>query len=144
MAALRGVLHIPRTVVREKLTTATGGIKTVEPAVSLAITNNERLFSTYIPTHWHHFDASSKRPSILAAVTSTNHPWDVRSASYHSVGVVSERFDVFKGERALLSHGVDTSNSAAPFLPRSVSTQPPEKPKNFVEGVFSNMKEEFR
>lgn len=159
MAALRGVLHIPRTVVREKLTIATtGGIKTTtgEPAaVSLAITNNERLFSTYIPTHWHHFDASSSSSSTKRPSRSTyHHPWDVRSASYHSIGSgvggVGERFDVFKGDRALLSHGVGrnnsvgSNNSTAHFLPRSVSTQPPEKPKNFVEGVFSNMKEEFR
>jgi len=160
MAALRGLLHIPRTAIRElKLTNATN-LNASDSSV--ACPSSGGISSRYRSERFHSSSVSPprvncvvvKRTSVLlpAALTTTNHcllgkcsslrcfgkshlslnTHDHRFFSALAAGGTNDSFLLGRDDGALLRHH------------RHVSTQPPEKPKSFMEGVFSNMKEEFR
>lgn len=160
MAALRGILHIPRTAIREvRLSNNTAPSVSDSivacPNSDIASSNqSERFFSSSIaPRH-----GIVKRTSVLSATTTTTNRslWDIRSASFHSLGatdLTSPTSTNTRGDRYLpLLASVSQNDNLLPGRIdsvllghyRNVSTQPPEKPKTFMEGVFSNMKEDFK
>jgi len=135
MAALRGLLHIPRTAVREiRLSTSTSD----SVACSGSKNFSERVRSTaFVSSH-----PCFERKQDTLSLAAKDQVWDVQAASYHTCRVGTCRSNyVADDAQAFLS----PKNCPETLChQRSISTQPPEKPKSFMEGVFSNMKEEFR
>jgi len=142
MAALRGLLHIPRTAIREIKLTSTSASDSV--SYSASRNYSERIRSTTPAAT--QSDINRKLNSLFATPSNV---WDLQAASYHTCGVAASRSHLPVNDsnsihgRALLAPD-DASYNLNPSSNRFVSTQPPEKPKSFMEGVFSNMKEEFR
>jgi len=169
MAALRGILHIPRTAIREvrlSKNTAPSVIDStpaVNPNSNSVVGNHERFLSSSIVSPYRGDGEIVKRTSVLSATTaklSTN-PWDIRVASFHSLRTSYSPSSSSSSSSSSTSHDrhlphfsglARFDNSSFPGRNdglllgrcRNVSTQPPEKPKSFMEGVFSNMKEEFK
>ena len=142
MAALRGLLHIPRTAIREIKLSSTSASDSVTCSASRNL--SERIRSTTPAA-----TQSNINPKQNSVFATPSNVWDLQTASYHTCGVAASRSHLRLDDsnsshgRALLCPDV-ASYELNPSSTRFVSTQPPEKPKSFMEGVFSNMKEEFR
>merc|ERR1719334_939823 len=111
---------------------------------------NERPLTTGTGTFNQH--ANRRQNSFLSAAASVQSSNSLPGASYHSLaggsGHVTSGHDSLAcreggGGNAYSCH-VSNGIMVRSDFRRCVSTQPPEKPKGFMEGVFSNMKEEFR
>jgi len=157
MAALRGLLHVPRTAIREINFTNSAAASITDSSARFSSISNNHYSERYPPTYGCFTTSGSiKRTSMLSSassITVKNCFKNVRCASFHTFSA-----DYFKaspssrdGSRShFASLGRKDSlflsrNDSISFnLDRNVTTQPPEKPKSFMEGVFSNMKEEFR
>ena len=155
MAALRGLLHIPRTAVREiKLSsTPASSSSSRTDSLSCLIASGKdasvRPLTTGTETvnrHAHH-----KQNSFLSATASVQSSNSAQGASYHSLAggtghAASDHNSLASrdGGGGGNAYSCHVSGIMVQDFRRCVSTQPPEKPKGFMEGVFSNMKEEFR
>jgi len=151
MAALRGLLHVPRTAIREIKLIKT---PTTEPPFA---NSNQNSFSPIIHSERSFFSNSFQTQLSIkedgsgnALLSSKNRGWDVRTSSYHALGNVPagrgpQIHDRFRrGDDDVVFGGGAREDVSALSFRRSVSTQPPEKPKSFMEGVFFDIKEEFR
>ena len=169
MAALRGLLHIPRTAVREiKLSnpTSSSASSSSIPSPAISRTDSASCLSGSTCDFARRYRSPSK-----SSISASSFSIDARSnesPSTSSSGCGQRRYSTTTTSQHQQLHrprgSFDTHYFAShlndgrrEFLrstlavhdllhssARSVSTQPPEKPKSFMEGVFSNMKDEFK